>query len=159
MPRGNPSFPRIRWRAHSSDILVGDGEFVYLGQMKFDGKLIAQKVPYVMPGPADKIVAFNISKEPYTRSDPDLAKGYEYIRSFHHYIEDTHSELAVQYTKAFGQWNLGDRLIGRHLMATSGFLDDSWFNRTFWTYSAIWPGWYLCIAERNAANWWSWDRS
>jgi outer membrane protein assembly factor BamB len=38
---------------------------------------------------------------------------------------------------------LGDRKLGRHIFATSGFLDDEWYNRTFWMNSNIWPGFYL----------------
>jgi hypothetical protein len=37
---------------------------------------------------------------------------------------------------------MGDRKTGAHLATTSGFLDDTWFNRTFWMYSDVWPGWY-----------------
>ncbi len=38
---------------------------------------------------------------------------------------------------------MGDREMGLHVFSTAGFLDDTWFNRTFWTYSATWPGFYL----------------
>jgi len=37
---------------------------------------------------------------------------------------------------------LGDRVHGRHLIATGGFLQDFWYDRTFWTYSNRWPGFY-----------------
>ena len=33
---------------------------------------------------------------------------------------------------------------------TGGLLDDTWFNRTFWMYSANWPGWYH--AHRGAKS-------
>jgi hypothetical protein len=38
--------------------------------------------------------------------------------------------------------NLGDRILGRHLISTGGFLDDSWYDRTYWTHSNRWPGFY-----------------
>jgi hypothetical protein len=38
---------------------------------------------------------------------------------------------------------LGDRLGEPHLMTTDGFLDKTWFNRTYWTHSARWPGYYF----------------
>jgi hypothetical protein len=38
---------------------------------------------------------------------------------------------------------LGDRSCEPHLMTTDGFLDKTWFNRTYWTYSARWPGYYF----------------
>jgi outer membrane protein assembly factor BamB len=37
---------------------------------------------------------------------------------------------------------LGDRIAGRHLIATGGFLEDVWYDRTYWTYSNRWPGFY-----------------
>jgi len=39
--------------------------------------------------------------------------------------------------------NLGDRIVGRHLIATNGFRDDSWFDRIYWMYSNRWPGFYF----------------
>lgn len=38
--------------------------------------------------------------------------------------------------------DLGDRKAGRRLVATGGFLEDVWYDRTFWTYSDRWPGFY-----------------
>ena len=37
---------------------------------------------------------------------------------------------------------LGDRKAGRRLIATGGFLQDIWYNRTYWSYSDRWPGFY-----------------
>ncbi len=48
--------------------------------------------------------------------------------------------------------SLGDRMAGRHLMATSGFLDDSWYDRTYWTYSNRWPGFYYANAAPKAGQ-------
>ena len=38
---------------------------------------------------------------------------------------------------------LGDRKGEAHIMATDGFLDPTWFNRTYWTYGERWPGYYF----------------
>ena len=38
---------------------------------------------------------------------------------------------------------LGDRKMGRRMFSTAGFLDGEWYNRTFWMYSNVWPGYYL----------------
>jgi outer membrane protein assembly factor BamB len=38
---------------------------------------------------------------------------------------------------------LGDREVGLHLMCNDGFLDKTWFDRSFWTYSRRWPGYYF----------------
>ena len=36
----------------------------------------------------------------------------------------------------------GDRKMGKHLIATNGFLDDSNYNRIAWVFSKRWPGFY-----------------
>ncbi len=38
---------------------------------------------------------------------------------------------------------LGDRQGEAHMMTTDGFLDPTWFNRTYWTYGERWPGYYF----------------
>ncbi len=38
---------------------------------------------------------------------------------------------------------LGDRQGESHLMTTDGFLDRTWFNRTYWMHSERWPGYYF----------------
>lgn len=38
---------------------------------------------------------------------------------------------------------LGDREGEAHLMTTDGFLDKTWFNRTYWSHDARWPGYYF----------------
>jgi hypothetical protein len=70
-----------------NDVLVSDGEYVYIMQLRFDKKL-----------------------------KPALPKTISL---------------------------LGDRRAGRHVFSTAGFLDDEWYNRTFWMNSNIWPGFYL----------------
>jgi outer membrane protein assembly factor BamB len=48
--------------------------------------------------------------------------------------------------------SLGDRFMGRHLIATGGFLQDVWFDRTYWTYSNRWPGFYYADAAPKAGQ-------
>jgi hypothetical protein len=37
----------------------------------------------------------------------------------------------------------GAQDVGLHVFSTSGLLDGSWYNRTFWMYSKRWPGYQL----------------
>lgn len=37
----------------------------------------------------------------------------------------------------------GEEDVGLHVFSTSGLLDGSWYNRTFWMYSKRWPGFQL----------------
>ena len=39
--------------------------------------------------------------------------------------------------------SLGARPMGLHLMSTRGFVDDTWYDRTYWSYSRQWPGFYF----------------
>jgi len=77
----------FKMKGASSDILVSDGNDLYMYQMRFGPDLSRKKAPLI--------------------------------------------------TK------LGDREMGLHLMSTKGFLDNTWFNRTYWTYSRRWPGYYF----------------
>jgi outer membrane protein assembly factor BamB len=54
----------------------------------------------------------------------------------------------------------GESDVGLHVFSTSGLLDGSWYNRTFWMYSKRWPGFQLanqapksgqllCVDEKN----------
>ncbi len=52
-------------------------------------------------------------------------------------------------------WNTryGDRYLGgNHLMATGGMLDDSGFNRLFWTYGDRWPGFHFMMMAPKSGN-------
>ncbi len=52
-----------------------------------------------------------------------------------------HADLTLQPTPRITK--LGDRRAEPHLMTTDGFLDTTWFNRTYWTHSDRWPGYYF----------------
>ena len=46
----------------------------------------------------------------------------------------------------------GERDVGLHVFATSGLLDGSWYNRTFWMYSKRWPGFQLANQAPKAGQ-------
>jgi len=46
----------------------------------------------------------------------------------------------------------GDRKMGRHLIATAGFLDDTNFNRIYWMYCERWPGFYFATQAPKAGQ-------
>jgi hypothetical protein len=60
----------------------------------------------------------------------------------------TWPKMSEEYRKKYGGNNVGDRQFGRHVFATGGFLDDTYFNRTYWMHSETWPGFH--IANRAA---------
>jgi hypothetical protein len=124
-----------------SDILVSAGDAIFLGQAKFDLALRRQPAPYVMPGPDEKAVAMDIVGKPFVAEDAEKKKDYE--KHQRDWLERTQKDLLPRLRKDFGGYSLGQRRMGRHLLSTWGFLDDSWFNRTYWMYADTWPGYYL----------------
>lgn len=53
------------------------------------------------------------------------------------------------------KWNsrYGDRYLGNdHLMTTGGLLDDTGFNRIYWTYGNRWPGFYFLLMAPKSGN-------
>ena len=83
-------------RGARTEVLVGDGERVYLRQIQFTNELEKLESPFLT--------------------------------------------------------ELGDMEVGRHLMATASFLDGSWYNRTYWMYSARWPGFYIANQAPKAGQ-------
>jgi len=136
-----PFIPGYHIEGAQSDILVGQGDYIYLGQAKFDRKLARQEVPYVMPGPDDKTVAMDLSNQPYVAQDAEPEKDYETHQR--DWLERTQKELLKKLRQAHGGYSLGQRQMGLHVFSTAGFLDQTWFNRTYWMYSGTWPGYYL----------------
>jgi hypothetical protein len=47
---------------------------------------------------------------------------------------------------------LGDRIMGRHLIATGGFLQQLWCGRTYWSYGNRRPGFYYANAAPKAGQ-------
>ncbi len=138
--RGKPFVPAYHIEGVQSDILVSEGDYIYLGQVKFDLKLAKQEVPYIMPGAEKKEVVMDLMDQPFV---VDMKSQQKYEKVQHDWQWRTHKGMMEDYQKRYGGASMGDRNMGLHVFSTSGFLDDSWFNRTFWMYSATWPGYYI----------------
>ena len=144
--KGKPFIPSYHMEGTRSDVLVSQDEFIYLGQCKFDAALKPQEVPYLLPDPNNKPVAMDLRGQPFVDEASAKAEGADYDGHQHNYMEKQQAEVVKQYREKYGTYNLGERTLGLHVFSTAGLLDDSWYNRTFWMYSATWPGFYL-------ANW------
>ncbi len=46
----------------------------------------------------------------------------------------------------------GARKTPLHLVASGGFLDDTWFDRTYWLYARRWPGQYVAVNASKAGQ-------
>ena len=135
-----PFIPGYHIEGALSDVLVSEGDYIYMGQYKLDRELVQQKAPYVMPDPDNEVVAMDLMNQPFTEGMESQAK-YEKVQ--HDWQWRVHPQLMKDYNKKYGGTSMGDRAMGPHISTTSGFLDDSWFNRTYWMYSDYWPGYYL----------------
>jgi outer membrane protein assembly factor BamB len=138
-----PFIPGYHMEGALSDILVSEGDFIYMGQYKFDKSLKEQETPYVLPDPDKKTNAMGLAElmdKPFVQSMETMDKDEKVQRDWQLRVWP---EMSKQYKEKYGGSNLGDRKMGRHVLSTSGFLDDSWFNRTFWMYSDTWPGFYI----------------
>ena len=69
-------------------------------------------------------------------------------------------DLQLQPIKTPWNTHYGDRYLGGdHLIATGGMLDDSGFNRLFWTYGNRWPGFYFMMMAPKSGNLLVFDRN
>ena len=71
--------------------------------------------------------------------------GFLYMRQKKMTPELTEIEVPVLSSK-------GAQDVGRHVFSTSGLLDDSWYNRTFWMYAKRWPGFQLANQAPKAGQ-------
>ncbi len=83
--------------------------------------------------------ARRVGYDPLTGQLKRTIEVHNLISPGHHFR--CYRNLTVQETPYITK--LGDKSVGLHLFATAGFLDDSWWNRTFWMYSRRWPGYYI----------------
>ncbi len=141
---GKPFVPAYHMEGALSDVLVSERGFIYLGQYKFDMALGEQEVPYILPDPDREGVAMGrteLMDAPFVEGMAAMEKDETVQREWQ---LRNHRELMEALAREHGGASMGDRKMGRHVLTTSGFLDDSWYNRTFWMYSETWPGFYIC---------------
>jgi len=136
---GKPEFvPAFHVEGARRDILVSDGKALYMGPLKLDLALRRLPTPYVKPGET-KTTGLDLTHAPYV--DTGIFKaGFERKRS------PDFPSLGVL------RGPMGDKAMGLHMLARGGFLDDSGFNRLYWMYAAIWPGYYIAHLSPKAGQ-------
>jgi len=154
---GKPFMPAYHIEGAQSDLLVSQNDAIYLGQFKFDKRLVRQETPYLKPAiPVIPDEVRKTSLEP--GREPRAAKNAKKDPLKIHYgispayMATTHPGMLEKYMKDFGGVTYGEQRAGLHLMATHGFLDDSAFNRAFWTYSDIRLGFDANEFNRDARS-------
>ena len=116
--------------AHS-DLLVAEGGFIFINQYKFSPDLKMQPAKYLTKEEVTKRLSMNLDNKDYVNEDIFKVtwRGKTY---------KSYDELAGILVDE--KQNVGERELGLHLYTTSGFLDTSFFNRTYWMYSKTWTG-------------------
>ena len=154
---GKPFMPAFHIEGTQSDLLVSQNDAIYLGQYKFDKRLVRQETPYLKP--ATPVIPDEVRKTSLDPGrEPKAAKNakkdpLKIHYSIHPtYMATTHPGMLEEYLEEFGGVTYGEQRAGLHLMATHGFLDDSAFNRAFWTYSDIRFGFDTNQFNRDARN-------
>ncbi len=147
---GKPFIAGYHMEGAFSDILVAQGGSIYLGQYRLSASLKELPAPYVMPDPNDKPTGMDLADARFTAPDAQPNKDYETHQR--KWLERTQPKLLARLAAEHGAWSLGQRDMGLHVLATGGFLDDSWFNRTYWMYSKTWPGFYLAHRAAKAGQ-------
>lgn len=137
-----PFVPAYHMEGSLTDILVCQNDSIYLGQYKLNRSLARQACPYAIPEDDEKQpVAMDLTDKPFVSEDVEETQDLEEHQR--DWLERNARGIVTELRKKHGAFNVGHRRMGRHLLTTFGFLDDSWFNRTYWMYSETWPGFYL----------------
>jgi outer membrane protein assembly factor BamB len=127
----NAFVPSYHIEGAQSDILVAEGGFVYLNQERFAPDLKHVPGKYLSKAESTGRPSINLDDKPYVNEDIYSVRwaGKDWSKY------DKLATILVDENET-----VGERELGRHLFTTSGFLDGSFFNRTFWMYSSVWPG-------------------
>mgnify|MGYP006279050799 FL=1 len=127
-----------------SDILVSDGENLYLGPLMLSKELERTPAPYISDDPKGV--------------DPVRLTGAPYVDQAN--FDKIPEEKAVKWARKLGK-AMGSKKTGLHLSSTAGFLDPIPYERHYWMYAKLWPGnnhanpygaksgQILCIDEQN----------
>jgi len=146
------------WPVHGS-VLVQDGlVYATAGRSSYlDGGIYA----YALRPETGEIVHSTVitSPEPDLSSDPGRPFDMDGTRTDVLVSDGTDIYLFrerltpdLKRVKATRLTRLGDHECGLRLMCTDGMLDESWFNRSFWTYSRHWPGFYFSFRASKSGQ-------
>lgn len=146
------------WPLHGSVLIMDDLAYVAAGRSTYlDGGLYL----YAIEPATGKVVYQHQELGPYEDHSIDFGHSYwsEGTRNDilvsdgeSIYIMQLRFSKKLKPTLTKTESLLGDRKFGRHIFSTAGFLDDEWYNRTFWMYSNIWPGFYLANQASNTGQ-------
>jgi outer membrane protein assembly factor BamB len=145
------------WPLHGSVLVLNDLAYVAAGRSTYlDGGISL----WALDIPTGRIVHRGRFEGPHTKTgernkgfyspgaNADILTaqdGYIYMRQLK--LTPDLKEIPIPVLSSKGAQD-----VGLHVFATSGMLDDSWYNRTYWMYSQRWPGFQLANQAPKAGQ-------
>ena len=117
--------------AGNSDIMVAEGGYIFMNQMRFSPELKELPSKYLTKEEITARESINLDDKDYINEDIWNVR-------WKNTTYDTFEKMSTIIGPK--NKNVGERDMGMHLFTTSGFLDDTFFNRTWWMYSKTWTG-------------------
>ncbi len=146
------------WPVHGS-VLVKDGvAYCAAGRSSYlDGGIYL----YGLDPRSGRVLCQTVLEGPYPDLSKDVGRPFDMEGTFADvlvtdgqflYMQQVMLDSKLNVREAPRITNMGDRKVGRHIFSTAGFLDDTWWNRTFWMYSERWPGYYIANQAPKAGQ-------
>lgn len=138
------------WPVHGSVLVMGDMAYFAAGRSSFlDGGIYLYGLDPVTgekryqtrldgPYPDTELLDENAYAMEGAKSDILVTDG-TLIYLFHNAFNTRLEKQPTPIQGEPGVKNLGVRNFGEHLFSNAGFLDDSWFNRSYWMLGDRWP--------------------
>jgi len=147
------------WPVHGTVLVMNSLAYVAAGRSTLvDGGAHL----YALEPRSGKIVHFADAKQPRPVLSRDIGEHFamdgsniDILTTDGEHIFCTQEMFDARLNRIETKWNTrhGDRYLGEdHLMATGGLLDDSGFNRIYWSHGNRWPGFYFMLMAPKSGN-------
>jgi len=137
------------WPVHGSVLVKGGIAYASAGRSSYlDGGI---RVVALDPA-TGKLLHQTCIDGPHPDMSKDIGKPFSAEGTFsdvlvtdgtYLYMQQVMMDAALQPIAPPAMTNMGDKKFGRHVFSTAGFLNDAWWNRTFWMHTERYPGFYL----------------
>jgi len=128
---GDEFVPAYHIEGGNSDIIVAEGGYIYMNQMRFSPELKELPSNYLKKEEITARESISLDNKDYVNEDIWKVR-------WKNTTYDTFEKMTDIVVKE--STSVGERDMGMHMFTTSGFLDDTFFNRTYWAYSKTWTG-------------------
>ena len=137
------------WPAHGSVLVMNGLAYTSAGRSSYlDGGIYV----YALNPRIGTVIHETRIDGPHPDLSEDIGKPFSTEGTFSDVLVTDGTYLYMQQIMLDGQLNqlqpqeltnMGDKKFGRHVFSTAGFLNDDWWNRTFWMHSERYPGFYI----------------